>query len=166
MTPKKAGLTFDRICGGLFVLAGGIVIFDTVLINSDVLMRYLVHSPQPYAQELIEWSLVYITFFCTAWVLIRERHVRVDILISRLHPRWQRILSIIGSFLSAGVCLVIALFGSWLVWDLTKRNIHEATVLSPPKWVTLWVIPAGFFMLFIQFLRQAVKNWKGPSIEQ
>ncbi len=149
------GAIFDGISNLLAVLGAVLIISMMLLIVMDVGMRYFLGRPQQYVLEIVVYSLLYITFLGTTWVLKRDRHVRLTLVVDRLKPRARALLNITTSTLSAIMCLIIAWYGTLVTWDNFRRGIFLDTALEPSKYLILLIIPIGSFLLFIQFARNS-----------
>ena len=97
---------------------------------------------------------MFLTLLGATWLLKLEGHVKMDLLVNQLNPRTQALLNIITSILGAIICLVIAWYGTEVTWSQFQKGITYPTVLEPPVFIILSVIPIGYFLLFIQFLRR------------
>lgn len=157
--------TLDRITGFLASLAACLIIFVMLAIGVDVVMRYFFGSPMLWVQEVAEYSLVYMTFLGTAWLLGKEGHVKMDVLLNQLGPRIQLIFNVITSFVGAIICAILTWFGTELVWEFFQKGSYEATILEPKSYYLYVVIPLGTFLLFFQFLRRAFRYLE-PSIKK
>ena len=103
------------------------------------------------------------TFLGTAWLLANDGHVEMDIVINALRPRTQRSLRVATSVLSAVVCLVLTWSGTEVSLDYLQRDLHRPTPMAPPYFPLFAVIPVGFFLLSIQFLRRAHRALMAPD---
>jgi TRAP-type C4-dicarboxylate transport system permease small subunit len=165
---ERAWAIFDKTLTVLMVLAAVLVIFDTLAISVDVLLRYSIGSSWAGLFEISEYSLLWITFLSAAWILRIDGHIRVDLVLNRLNPKRRAITNIITSI----VCVI--LFGV-MIWYTIKVTLQDyqigfnyPSVLRPPKWTIEIIIPIGYFLLFIQFSRIVygrLKNWKALSTE-
>ncbi|MBI4187268.1 MAG: TRAP transporter small permease [Chloroflexi bacterium] len=151
----KVSAFFDWITRYLFHLGSALVILVMLLVAADVLMRYALKRPIVWAFEVSEYSLVFITFLCTAWVLKKEGHVVLDLLLGRLNARPRAILNFITSVIGALVCMVVAWYGVEVTLSLFEQGSRQTTIAGPPSFILYAVIPAGSFLLFIQFLSRA-----------
>ena len=114
--------------------------------------------------ETAEYSLLYMTFLGTAWVLKREGHVKMDLVLNRLKPGIQAILNIITSISGAVITLVVAWYGIQTTWDNFVDGSYELTPMEFPTALIMVIVPIGSFMLFIQFVRRAhgyFRSWRG-----
>ena len=118
-------------------------------------MRYFLNRPTVWVQEYSEFSLVFITFLCTTWLLKRERHIKVDIVLDKLTPGTQTVVNIITSILGAITFFIVAWYGVAATWEAFAGGVARGGPLQTPTFLILFIIPIGSFLLFIQFLRRA-----------
>jgi TRAP-type C4-dicarboxylate transport system permease small subunit len=156
----SAGAVFDRILEVFTWIAFGIIVVMTVLICADVILRYVLHSSQPFIDELVEYSIVYITFLGASWVLKTDAHVKLDTLFQYISPRSVAMLNTITSAVCAIVCVVVGWYGTLLVKDLFLDGARLLTVLEPLKALVFLPIPIGNFLLFIQFIRRTLGYYR------
>jgi len=159
----KAGAIFDRINEFMFWLAAAMVIFANFAICYDVGMRYFLNKPTTWAIELTENIQVWFTFFAAAWVLKREGHIKIDFIVSRLRPRTQAMLNLVNYVLCATACLVVTWYSGQVVWEQFQTGVHTHSYMHLLMWPIYIVLPIGFFLLFVQFLRNAnryLSEWK------
>ena len=160
---EKTGTVFDHFLNFFNTLACGLVGFVTIIICIDVFLRQVLGQPTIWVTEISEYSLLWITFFGTAWLLREEGHIRIDLFYKFLNPRTVNTLEAIISILNALVCVVISWYGVEVVWDHFVRGVPSIEMLGIPRYLILWVIPLGSFLLFIQFLRRSrasLRRWK------
>lgn len=151
---NKWGRFYDRVLDTLGVIAGTLTILVMLVICYLVVMRYIFHRPPAWIVELSEYLLLYITFFGAAWLLRKDGHVNVDIVLIFLPDSWKRALNVITAVLGTISCLILAGIGTWVTANNYTRGLYSIQTLSVPKWILLAVIPLGSFLLFIQFLRR------------
>ncbi len=155
---------FDWIID-LSAFAGAlIVLYVAGATGLNVLLRFLPWTDPPnWALPTTEFSLLYLTFLAAPVVLRREGHVRMTAITERLGASSRLWLYIIGSALSAVVC---ALLG-WNTLDKTIEEYQSGAVLlsgiAVPRAGVTWIIPYGFALLTIQFLRMGVNALRARS---
>ena len=151
----KISAGFDRSVGILAFLGIVLVVFMIFGVSTDVILRYFFSRPIHWMLEVTAYSLLWMTFLGVAWVLKGEGHVKVDLVLKRLNPKTQAMLTIITSLMGAIIFLVITWYGAKVTWEHLQTGYFLSTLLRPPKWPILAIIPIGSFFLFIQFLRRA-----------
>jgi len=160
---KKLAAGFDRVLSALMMLGAIILAFLMFGVCWDVIARTTVGKPLIWLLEFTEYGLLYMTFLCTAWVLKNEAHVNSDLLLVALNPKHQTFLNSVTSIIGAIICLVLCWFGAGVSWEKLQNGAYQPTATQPPDFPIFIIIPIGFFLLFIQFLRRAHKNlldWK------
>ena len=160
---RKAGAIFDGIINRLSYLAIALLVFSWLAVCFHVLFRYFLRQPFKWTVEVSGYTLLWITFLGATWLLKREGHVRLDIVLNRLNPRARALLNVITSIIGAVVCLVIAYYGGVATWDAWIRGVVPSTPMAPLKAPILMIICIGSFLLFVQFLRRAygyLASWK------
>lgn len=120
-------------------------------ITYDVLTRYFLDYSSPWSFDLSEYALVWVTFLGAPWVLLQDRHVRIELLVDVLTPKVQRLLGIV-------VCLVAILTCAVLAWrtGLAAMQYMERNVMMPRIWriPRIWpysIIPIGSALLGLAF---------------
>ena len=84
----------ERPARWLAWLSALLILAMSFWITYDVVTRNLFDWASPWAFDLSEYSLVWMTFLAAPWILLRDGHVRVEILIDALRPRPQRAIGI------------------------------------------------------------------------
>lgn len=151
---KKVMDIFDRVLELLAYLAGGLFAFMMVAIVIDVALRFFFGRPLGWVVQFSGYSLLYITFLATAWLLKREGHVAIDIVFHRLNPKNQFHFNVITSITGIIACLVLTWYGGLTTLDSFERGIVTVGNLRWPEGVLLAIIPVGSFLLTIQFIRR------------
>ena len=149
-------------------VAGFLLIFMMLSICVELVCRRI-GRPLVWVMEVTEYSLLYITFLGAAWVLEREGHVKMDIIVNALKSQTQALLGVITSITGSAMSLYLVVYGTKVTWDYFSRNVIECTPLLMPTFIILLIIPLGSILLFIQFLRRAYEyllHWKSLSGEK
>jgi len=165
----KGGAIFDRINEAISWFISGLLAFTLLSVCCDVIFRSLPIGSLFWVMEIDEYILLYITFLGAAWVLKREGHVKMDLVLSRLKPATQARLDTITSILGAIVCLVVAWYGAQTTWDLFRTGYYEETMLSLPTFHLHAVVTLGCFLFCIQFLRRIYGyrgSWRASLSEE
>lgn len=149
----KATSVFDRALDVGAFAAAVLLIFMMLAICLEVVARRIGY-PQEWQIEITEDCMIFITFLGTAWLLKREGHVKMDILVNALNPRAQAWLGIITSVIGIIISLYLVVWGSMVAWDHYQRGVFQMTPLLMPTAPLLAIIPIGSILLLIQFLRR------------
>ena len=160
---ERVGKVFDRIINAGMVVAGGLVLFMIITTGYEVIVRYMGFTPPLWRLQTNQYALLWITFLSTAWLLRREGHVRVEIVLSHVPPRARALLNTITSVICALVCLGVTWFACRVVWSLYVRGVEEIGSITVPFFAVMAIVPVGSFLLFIQFIRRADGYWRSRA---
>lgn len=150
---KKVIDTIDAIIDLSNIVAIILSFFAMFATSYEVVMRYFLNRPTAWVTETTSYSLLFITFLAAPWLLKKNAHVKVDILLDRLNPRTQVVFNVISSILGAATCLTLFWYGTRVSWNVFTRGYYQYSVLNIPYVYIISVVPVGSFLLFIQFLR-------------
>lgn len=165
MQQSKIKTIFNTVLKAGASVAGFLLIFMMLSICVELVCRRI-GRPLMWVMEVTEYSLLYITFLGAAWVLEREGHVKMDIIVNALKRENQALLGIITSVIGSAMSLYLVVYGTKVTWDYFKRDVIQCTPLLTPSFIILLIIPLGSILLFIQFLRRAygyLVLWRASS---
>jgi TRAP-type C4-dicarboxylate transport system permease small subunit len=177
--PRVPGLlgTLDRALKGVnhvIMLLGGIALVCACLVLSySVVIRYVLHEPTDWQDEMAVFLIVGATFFSAAAVQAKRGHVAIEALTGLLSPRVNRARLLVADVIS----FVFVAFFAWKSWTL----LHEAWVdgqvsqssWGPPLWIPYILMAIGMTLLGIQFALQIAEEilygaekagWANPKI--
>jgi TRAP-type C4-dicarboxylate transport system permease small subunit len=93
------------------------------------------------------------TFLGTTAIMRQNGHVKMDSITGSLSAKNEALLNVI----SHSICILIAAIMLYYTVKLTLADYQAsfilASILNPPKWPIEIIIPIGFFMLFLQLIR-------------
>jgi len=108
----------------------------------------------------IQWYLFSVIFlFGAGYTLLRNEHVRIDIIQGRLSPRAQNWIDVLGIVL---FLMPMSLIIMWLSWPLFLDALARHEVSTNAGGLTIWparlMIPIGFALLIIQAVSELIKR--------
>ena len=145
----------DRIIDAGAFLAASLLIAVMLATTIKVVFRYGLREGLIGVDQISGTMLLYIAFLGAAWVLRREEHVTLDIVLNSVRPTLRRRMLIASSVLGGLICLTLAVAGTVEVISSLQRGVKIPSELEMPRAVNLVVIPLGCFFLGLQFLRRA-----------
>ena len=121
-------------------------------ITYDVLARNLFSIGSPWSFDLSEYSLVWITFLAAPWVLLRDGHVRIEIVVEALPLKLQKMVGILVSVIGVFVCGILTWQTSIAAVEYVQGGIMMPRIWHIPRIWPYIVVPIGSAMLTIAFL--------------
>jgi len=160
---SKGSSFFDFILGVFAFLGGVILAFLMFAVCWDVIARSVAGKPLEWVLEFSEYGLLFMCFLSTAWVLKNDRHVISDLLLVALSPRKQAFLNTMTSLAGAIVCIILTWVGAAVSLEKLQIGSYQPTIIQPPDFPLFLIIPVGFSLLSIQFMRRTYRHfgaWK------
>jgi len=142
----------DRLAWGFQVLAEIAVVALLLLVAHEVFVRYVLNAPTQFSVEISEYLLVFIAFASAAWVLRRDRHVRVRFVLNALPPRLRAASEVLGMALLTSFCAVLLWEGGEMAWTAFKGDDRSSSLVAFPLWIPYAFIPLGGLVLGLQAL--------------
>jgi TRAP-type mannitol/chloroaromatic compound transport system permease small subunit len=108
----------------------------------------------------IQWYLFSAVFlFCAGYTLLRNQHVRIDVIAGRLSPQAQAWIDIFGTLF---FLLPMAVTIMWLSWPVFIEAYQRHEVSTNAGGLIVWparlLVPIGFFLLVIQGVSELIKR--------
>lgn len=162
----KCEKIFDALLNIMATLAAVILILVVILVSVDSLGRYFFNITISWANEVSEYSLLYITFLGSPWLLRKEGHVMMEIITTRLSKPVRAIFGVISSLIGAVTYIFFLWFGTAVTIHYYQTGYFRPTNLELPLASIIAIIPIGSLFLLIQFCRRAMtfyKQWKNEK---
>jgi TRAP-type mannitol/chloroaromatic compound transport system permease small subunit len=108
----------------------------------------------------IQWYLFSVIFlFGAGYTLLRNEHVRIDIIQGKLSPRAQNWIDVVGIVL---FLMPMSLIIMWLSWPLFMDSLARHEVSTNAGGLIIWparlMVPVGFALLIIQGVSELIKR--------
>ena len=167
-------MKFLRRIGGIYYgtvdvfafMAGVLIIYLMLSVSAEVVMRYFLNRPTMWVIDVATIVLLNFTFLGAAWLLKREGHVKMDLVINRFNPLAQTVINITTSLFGAIVCVGLTWYGAKVTLEHFTSGIFQPTALELPSHLTLFMIPIGSFLLFIQFLIRTYGYFRRGQLQE
>ncbi len=138
----------------LLNLLGGIVIFLLVfLATANVLGRWLFNMPVNGYIDWVEQAMAFMAFLGIAYTKRLGGHIRMDILVSRLHGAKLWLVELLSSILMLFITLVL-IYGSFLHFWRAYSLGDSSLDIDLPTWPAKLVIPFALSVLALRILLQ------------
>jgi TRAP-type mannitol/chloroaromatic compound transport system permease small subunit len=136
------------------------LILLVVLISAGnaVVRKAFDHSSNAWLE--IQWYLFSAVFLLGAgYTLLRNEHIRIDIVSSRLSPKARAWIDIIGCLLFLAPMVGIMLYYGWPIfvesWQSQEYSSDPGGLI---RWPVFALIPLGFGLLALQGLSELIKR--------
>lgn len=136
-----------------------LVLVAVVISAGNALVRKLFNTSSNALLE-IQWYLFAAIFMLAAgYTFLRNEHVRIDILTSRLSPRGQNVVDIVGILF---FLLPMAVLILWLSWPIVMTSLASGEMSQNSggliRWPVKMLLPLGLGLLVLQAFSELVKR--------
>jgi len=139
---------------GLAYLAALILGAMALLVTADVVLRNVAAGGLPWVNEVSEYSLPLATLLVAPWLLHRNEHVRLDVLLASLPGRLSRGLERAADAAGIAICAVFVWYGVRLIADSMRLGSMMVKTLTVPEWWQYALVPVCFGLLAVEFARR------------
>lgn len=146
---------------GILVIAG--------VTAYEVIARFAFNAPTMWAHQTAALLFGIYCFLTGGYVLLHERHVRVDVWWARLSPRGKAIADLATSgfaFLFIGALLWFAIPYAWHSFQIRQVAV---TVFAPPLYPVKMLLVIGAFLfllaLVVKFVRDLYTAIRGIQLK-
>jgi TRAP-type transport system small permease protein len=143
---------YGRLLDGMMSAAGLLLLFMTVMIGADVLLRNIGLGGVPPSNELSEDILYLVTLLAAPGLLRRGQHIRIDIVLQALPPRAAWLLEWVGDVIGLICCLIFMWYGASVAAMSFFDGSISIKTLVLPEWWLLAPMPLAFGLLALEFV--------------
>jgi len=147
----------------LMILSFSIMV---VLIFAQIIYRYVLIRPIPWAEEAARFFFVWATFLGASVAVKNRAHINVSFLVDKISENYKKYAKplILSSYILCIIFLsTIAIYGLRISFLVTKQT---SPALQLPMVYPYLAIPIGTFMMvlnFIAILLEEIENYKATS---
>jgi C4-dicarboxylate transporter DctQ subunit len=110
-----------------------------------------------YAEEVIVYLIIWAIMIVSSQLVRRDGHVRPDLVLRLLPPRYLRLVEIFNCLVAIVFCAALVWYG-WEIVD-TSLLIDEtsSTDLQFPMWIYYLALPVGSALMLLRYLMRLVR---------
>lgn len=148
----------DWINGQVGKYVSWLILLAVIICSGNATVRYI-FSTSSNAWLEVQWYLFSAVFLlASGYTLLRNEHVRIDVVTSRFTRRTQVMIELFGTVF---FLMPLALIIMWLSWPLVVEAYVRHEISGDAggllRWPVKLLIPVGFALLVLQGLSQFIK---------
>lgn len=161
---RRLGIIINGFEVSLLVFCVGAL---AVLLIANVFCRTFFQSIY-FAEEVSKFLVILITFAGVSYGVRKARHIRMGALLDAMPPKVEKTFIIFISLISAITMAIMAWFSYKYLLN-SMHMAHRTPALRMPTWTFYIIIPIGFGLASIQYVRTIIKNftesdpWQSPD---
>jgi TRAP-type C4-dicarboxylate transport system permease small subunit len=140
---------YGNLLKALAVLAAVLLGATAFAVTLDVVARNLGLGTLPWILEVSELVLPLATFLVAPWLLYRNEHIRLDVLLG-LWPGLRHVVQLVGLAVSG----VLVVYGVRTILNSAAQGSMVFKSVVFPEWWLYVPVPLCFGLLAVEFLRQ------------
>ena len=150
---KYADWIMEKLCAALMVIM-------CLSSFAQVANRFLFHKSFIWTDEIVLFSMVWVTFFGSALAVSRNTHTRIDFFVSLFPPRIKSYILAFSNVLCAVFCVVLAYYSL----PVFQKNLTiYSSGLHLPMAINYFAVIVGCIFMFAYFILLAVREVKSAS---
>ena len=154
---------YVRVNDWLARVTAGLVVLMMLTVVYDVLARMIFRAPTMWVIDINEYMLLYATFVPAAWILLRDSHVKIELVVQSVGPRTRRVLDVFSNVCGLFYCIILAWQGWLVAWQSYEAGYRFSTALSAPQFPVYVIIPIGAAWLGLAFVFKIIGAVPPPA---
>lgn len=139
-------LKINKFFGGF---SGLVLVIAWFLVLVNITCRKL-RIPAIGLIEIVEYSLLLITFLGSAFLLKEDGHVKMDLLIDHLDEKYRIIIKVATHFLALAAFLILASVAALTAWEDYKTGYYVVSALNFPRAILHAIVSIGSLLISLQ----------------
>nr|WP_211114068.1 TRAP transporter small permease subunit [Azospirillum picis] len=149
----------DRLNDGIGKLVYWLVLAAVVVSSVNAVVRYSLNTSSNAWLELQWYLFAAIFLLCSGYTLLRNEHIRIDIVVGRFSRRTQAAVDVFGILFFLFPMSILIMCLAWPMFHdsyVTHEMSSDAGGLV--RWPAKLLVPVGFFLLTVQGLSELIKR--------
>ena len=134
----------DTFCA-LALLVTALVLFV------NVVLRYVFSASTSWAEELIRYLMIWITFIGGSICVRKGAHVRMDFLLTMMPKKAGDLLTRLVYLIAAGFCCALFWY-SYQLMSFAVEMEQTSPAMELPMWIPYLAMPLGSALMVFHFL--------------
>jgi C4-dicarboxylate transporter DctQ subunit len=110
-----------------------------------------------YAEEVIVYLVIWAIMIVSSQLVRRDGHVRPDLVLRLLPPRYLRFVEIFNCLVSIVFCGALVWYGWEIVDTSLLINETSSTDLQFPMWIYYLALPVGSALMLVRYIMRLVR---------
>jgi TRAP-type mannitol/chloroaromatic compound transport system permease small subunit len=136
-----------------------LILAAVIVSTGNAIVRKAFNTSANWLLEL-QWYLFGAVFLgCAAYAFLKNEHIRIDILSSKMGQRYRNIVELVGHVLFlAPLCLMMIYYGFPFFFKSFAIGEMSTNAGGLIQWPAKLMIPVGFCMLLAQAISETIKR--------
>ena len=155
---KSVLAVIDTVNDRIGRVASFLIVFVTLILVYEVVMRYVFDSPTIWVHETTQFVYGAHFLLAGAYCLLHGAHVNVDVLYMRFPLRARAIVDTITAMFFFLVVVILLWYGAEMAWDSLMMLEASHTFWAPPVYPIKMLVPIEALLILFQGLAKFVRD--------
>lgn len=155
----KLNTALDKI--EVFILVTSVLVVTVAWIVNTIFRE--LNMSFFFVEEVSTIMVIAMTMFGASYGVRRARHVRMSAVFDALPLRPKKVMIILMSAAGALIMLIMT-YHSFDYMAVARAREQLTPALRIPYWMIWTILPVGFFLMFVGYIRTIIKNFKEEDV--
>lgn len=127
------------------------LLLTTIVLFVNVVLRYVFSASTSWAEELIRYLMIWITFIGGSVCVRKGAHIRMDFVLTILPKGVGHLLTRLVYLIAAGFCVALFVYSLQLV-QFTVELEQTSPAMGVPMWIPYLAMPLGSALMVLRFV--------------
>ena len=118
-----------------WIVASGLIV-ATLIVIYNVVMRYAFKASVIWAEEMVRYIMIWVTFIGASLCIRHNIHVKIEILQNKLPFKWAKIQATVIYV----ICIAGSIFLAYLGVVMTARIATSLQTSPTLTWFPMWIV--------------------------
>lgn len=137
----------------------------TILMFTNVVMRYVFNYGLPWSEEVVRYTILWVTFIGISVCARLGKHVAIDILFVFIKNKYIKLsLSVLINIIPIAFCLLMTQYSTMLVRQVSRYN-QMSPALGIPFYLIYLCMPIGFGLCSLRYIQNSINLFLQKELE-
>ena len=127
------------------------LLLTTLILFVNVVLRYVFSASTSWAEEMIRYLMIWITFIGGSVCVRHSAHIRMDFLLTLLPRSVANLRTRVVYLIAAGFCGALIVY-SWQLVEFTIEMEQTSPAMGVPMWIPYLAMPLGSALMVLHFV--------------
>lgn len=130
----------------------------TAIVGYEVAMRYFFNRPTIWSWDVSVQLGVLLIVFGGGYALSQNRHVSVDLLVSRLSPKRRAVVNMVTAPFYLFSLGILSWYSTVVAWGSVLQGETYTSLWNPPLYPLRVMVAVAIFLFFMQGVANFIHN--------
>ena len=130
-----------------------------IIVSAQIVTRFILKTPLPWSEEVARYIFIWLVWVRAAFATKERKHIRIDVVVSRLPQIGQKACTIISTIIWIGFTIFMVYISAVLTSSVMTGG-QTGTGSGMPMWIPYSAIPVGMALMLFRILQNCYYDLK------